>query len=39
MVHACAGSWLVADQLIASGEFGRIAQLAAEAVAIVKQCR
>lgn len=39
VVHACGGSWLVADQLIANGEFSRIAQLTAEAVAIVKQCR
>jgi 2-dehydro-3-deoxyphosphogluconate aldolase/(4S)-4-hydroxy-2-oxoglutarate aldolase len=39
MVHACAGSWLVADSLITGGQFGRITELAAEAVAIVKQCR
>src|SRR5574341_841383 len=39
VVHACGGSWLVAYQLIANGEFSRIAQLTAEAVAIVKQCR
>lgn len=39
MVHACGGSWLATKQLIAKGEFDRITQLAAEAVAIVKQLR
>lgn len=39
IVHACGGSWLVTKQLIANGEFNRITQLAAEAVAIVKQLR
>jgi len=33
-VVACGGSWMVRRDLIASGEFGKIEQLAAEAVAI-----
>jgi 2-dehydro-3-deoxyphosphogluconate aldolase/(4S)-4-hydroxy-2-oxoglutarate aldolase len=38
-VHACGGSWIATDQMISSGEFGRIQQLAVEAVEIVKQAR
>jgi 2-dehydro-3-deoxyphosphogluconate aldolase/(4S)-4-hydroxy-2-oxoglutarate aldolase len=38
-VHACGGSWLVEKKLIASGEFGRIRELAAEAVGIVARVR
>jgi 2-dehydro-3-deoxyphosphogluconate aldolase / (4S)-4-hydroxy-2-oxoglutarate aldolase len=38
-VIACGGSWLVKKQLIADGEFDRIAELTAEAVEIVKAAR
>ncbi len=39
MVVACGGSWLVKKQMIAAGEFGKIAELTAEAVEIVKAAR
>jgi 2-dehydro-3-deoxyphosphogluconate aldolase/(4S)-4-hydroxy-2-oxoglutarate aldolase len=39
IVHACGGSWVATRELIANREFDRIAELAAEAVAIVKQVR
>jgi len=39
MVIACGGSWLVKKQLIADGEFDRIAELTAEAIEIVKAAR
>jgi 2-dehydro-3-deoxyphosphogluconate aldolase/(4S)-4-hydroxy-2-oxoglutarate aldolase len=38
-VIACGGSWLVKKQLIADGEFDRIAELTAEAVEIVRTVR
>jgi 2-dehydro-3-deoxyphosphogluconate aldolase/(4S)-4-hydroxy-2-oxoglutarate aldolase len=37
MVHACGGSFMVKKQLIADGQFDKITELAAEAVAIVSQ--
>jgi 2-dehydro-3-deoxyphosphogluconate aldolase/(4S)-4-hydroxy-2-oxoglutarate aldolase len=39
IVHAVAGSWLVAPKLLAEESFGQVARLAAEAVAIVKATR
>ncbi len=39
IVHAVAGSWLVAPKLLAEEFFGQVARLAAEAVAIVKATR
>jgi 2-dehydro-3-deoxyphosphogluconate aldolase/(4S)-4-hydroxy-2-oxoglutarate aldolase len=39
VVIACGGSWLVKKQLIADGEFDRIAELTAEAIEIVKTAR
>jgi 2-keto-3-deoxy-6-phosphogluconate aldolase len=39
MVVACGGSWLAPRRLIADGDFATITQLAAEAVAIVRQVR
>jgi 2-dehydro-3-deoxyphosphogluconate aldolase/(4S)-4-hydroxy-2-oxoglutarate aldolase len=39
MVVACGGSWLVKKQLIADGEFGRITELTAEAVEMVKAAK
>jgi 2-dehydro-3-deoxyphosphogluconate aldolase/(4S)-4-hydroxy-2-oxoglutarate aldolase len=39
VVHACGGSWLVAESLLTAREFGRIERLAAEAVAMVSQAR
>lgn len=38
-VVACGGSWLVKKALIADGEFGKITQLAEEAVALVKKVK
>lgn len=38
-VLACGGSWLVKKNLIAAGEFGRIAQLTREALALVHVVR
>ena len=38
-VLACGGSWLVNKNLIAAGEFGRIAQLTREALALVHVVR
>lgn len=38
-VAACGGSWMVSPDLLASGDFERVAQLAAEAVAIVAAVR
>jgi len=38
-VHACGGSWLVAEKLIAAGNFERIIDLAAEAVRLVAETR
>jgi 2-dehydro-3-deoxyphosphogluconate aldolase / (4S)-4-hydroxy-2-oxoglutarate aldolase len=38
-VHACGGSWLVAEQLIAGHQFDQITALAAEAVALVAKVR
>lgn len=39
MVHACGGSWMVKKQLISAGEFDKITELTAEAIAIVKKIR
>ncbi len=39
MVHACGGSWLVKKQLINDGEFGKIQELTAEGVQLVKTIR
>lgn len=39
IVHAVAGSWLVAPKLLAEGAFGEVTRLAAEAVANVKAAR
>jgi 2-dehydro-3-deoxyphosphogluconate aldolase/(4S)-4-hydroxy-2-oxoglutarate aldolase len=39
MVAACGGSWLVKRELIAAGDFGRIEQLTAAAVAVVRDVR
>lgn len=39
VVRACGGSWVTPGKLMAAGQFERIAELAAEAVAIVKQVR
>jgi 2-dehydro-3-deoxyphosphogluconate aldolase/(4S)-4-hydroxy-2-oxoglutarate aldolase len=39
IVHAVAGSWLVAPKLLTEESFGQVARLAAEAVAIVKATR
>ena len=39
VVIACGGSWLVKKQLIADGEFDRIAELTAKAIEIVKTAR
>ena len=38
-VVACGGSWLVKKQMIATGEFDRIEQLAREAIALVHAAR
>lgn len=38
-VHACGGSWLASEQLIAAGAFDRIVALAAEAARIVEEAR
>lgn len=38
-VHAVGGSWMVEGKLIASGQFGEITRLAAEACAIVQRVR
>ena len=38
-VSACGGSWMVKDSLIDSGNFGEIARLSAEAVALIKDWR
>jgi 2-dehydro-3-deoxyphosphogluconate aldolase/(4S)-4-hydroxy-2-oxoglutarate aldolase len=39
IVHAVAGSWLVAQKLLAEAAFGQVTRLAAEAVANVKAAR
>jgi 2-dehydro-3-deoxyphosphogluconate aldolase/(4S)-4-hydroxy-2-oxoglutarate aldolase len=39
IIHAVAGSWLVSSKLLAEKAYGEVAQLAAEAVAIVKTAR
>ena len=39
MVAACGGSWLAPKESIAGGDFGRIEQLTAEAMAIVREVR
>ena len=39
MVQACGGSWMVKKQLISAGEFDKITELTAEAIAIVKKIR
>jgi 2-dehydro-3-deoxyphosphogluconate aldolase / (4S)-4-hydroxy-2-oxoglutarate aldolase len=39
IIHAVAGSWLVAPKLLAQGAFGEVTRLAAEAVANVKAAR
>jgi 2-dehydro-3-deoxyphosphogluconate aldolase/(4S)-4-hydroxy-2-oxoglutarate aldolase len=39
LVHAVAGSWLAAADMISSGEFGKITALAAEAIEIVQRER
>ena len=39
MVHACGGSWMVKKQLISAGEFDKITDLAAEAMAVVREIR
>jgi 2-dehydro-3-deoxyphosphogluconate aldolase/(4S)-4-hydroxy-2-oxoglutarate aldolase len=38
-VHACGGSWMVAKKLISDGQFDKITEMAAEAVALAKQIR
>jgi 2-dehydro-3-deoxyphosphogluconate aldolase/(4S)-4-hydroxy-2-oxoglutarate aldolase len=38
-VFACAGSWVATDRMIAQAEFGRIRELAAHAVKLVKEAR
>lgn len=38
-VHCCGGSWLVKGDLITAGKFDEIAQLAREAVSVVRQVR
>lgn len=38
-VHACGGSWMVAESLIAAGQFDRIAGLASDAVRVVSETR
>jgi 2-dehydro-3-deoxyphosphogluconate aldolase/(4S)-4-hydroxy-2-oxoglutarate aldolase len=38
-VAACGGSWVAPRGLIAAGEFGEIARLAAEAVGVVRRVR
>ena len=38
-VHACGGSWLVAESLLAARAFDRIERLAAEAVEMVARTR
>ena len=38
-VLACGGSWLTPKDAIENGDYGRITELAAEAVAIAKQVR
>jgi 2-dehydro-3-deoxyphosphogluconate aldolase / (4S)-4-hydroxy-2-oxoglutarate aldolase len=38
-VHACGGSWMVENKLIAAGQFAEITRLTAEACAIVGQVR
>ena len=39
MVHACGGSWMVKRQFISNCQFGKITQLAREAVALVETVR
>jgi len=39
IVHAVAGSWLVAPKLLAEAAFGEVTRLAAEAVVNVKAAR
>jgi 2-dehydro-3-deoxyphosphogluconate aldolase/(4S)-4-hydroxy-2-oxoglutarate aldolase len=38
-VPACGGSWMVKEELIASGNWDEITKLVAEAVALVRSCR
>jgi len=38
-VHCCGGSWMVKADLIAAGKFDEIAQLAQDAVSVVRQVR
>jgi len=39
MVHACGGSWIAKEELISSGQFEKISQLAREAVSLVASVR
>ena len=38
-VYACGGSWMVKGDMIAAGEFDKIKEMTAEAVALVKEIR
>ena len=38
-IHACGGSWMVKGDMVAAGEFDKIKEMTAEAVALVKEIR
>ena len=38
-IVACGGSWMVKGDMIAAGEFDKIKEMTAEAVALVKEIR